>query len=227
MTTAEPSADRVRRFEEDILVYFGELYRVALRLTGRPADAEDLVQDTCLRAFRALDQLRHAGAAKVWLFTILRSVFLRQAEREPTARARVSLDDIDLSVLATSEALHEVDEGGPGSRPILQHETREAILRLPLAYREPVMLAHIGGFSYREMAHILGVPMGTVMSRLFRGRRILRSYYGAKQGARHGAESRRAPLAAPATPRRPTACDASPDANAEEADSCLIPRTVA
>jgi len=178
MAGGEEQSDRVQRFERDILVYFNEIYRVALRLTGRPADAEDLVQETCLRAFRSLDQLRNPAAAKVWLFTILRSVFLRQTEREPAERARVSLDDVDVSVLLAEETLHDAEDRAQASRPILQHETREAILRLPPAYREVVVLAHIGGFSYREMTRILDTPMGTVMSRLYRGRRLLRTYLG-------------------------------------------------
>ena len=178
MAGPEERNDRVQRFEKDILVYCAELYRVALRLTGRPADAEDLVQETCLRAFRSLDQLRHPAAARVWLFTILRSVFLRQTEREPAERARVSLDDIDGSLLNASEALHDAYEGVLASRHILRQEIRQAILRLPPPYREAIVLAHIGGFSYREMARILDLPMGTVMSRLFRGRRLLRTYLG-------------------------------------------------
>ena len=79
----EAGNDEVRRFEKHILVYLDDLYRAALRLTGHAADAEDLVQETCLRAFMVLDQLRHLSAAKVWVFSILRSTFLRQVERGP------------------------------------------------------------------------------------------------------------------------------------------------
>ena len=171
-------SDKVRRFEEHILVYLDDLYRVALRLTGQATDAEDLVQETCLRAFKALDQLKHLPAAKVWVFSILRSVFLRQAERRPSRRALISLEDIDASLLTRSEALRDAYEGFLPMRQTLLQETREAILKLPLPYREAVLLAHIGGFSYREMAQILSVPIGTVMSRLFRGRRMLRAYLG-------------------------------------------------
>lgn len=171
-------SDRVRRFEKHILVYLSDLYRVALRLTGQAPDAEDLVQETCLRAFNALDQLKHPAAAKVWVFSILRSVFLRQAERRPSRRALISLEDIDASLLTPSEALHDAYEGFLPMRQTLLQETRDAILKLPLPYREAVLLAHIGGFSYGEIAQILSVPTGTVMSRLYRGRRLLRAYLG-------------------------------------------------
>lgn len=168
-------SERVRRFEEQVLVYLDELYRAASRLTGRVSDAEDLVQETCLRAFRSLDQLRHPAAAKVWVFSILRSVFLRQAERSPSPRVLVSLDDIDASVLSPGEVLQDSWENPLPAEHALRNEVRAAILKLPLPYREAIILAHIGGFSYREMARILGLPIGTVMSRLFRGRRMLRT----------------------------------------------------
>lgn len=171
-------SDRVQRFEKHVLVYLNDLYRAALRLTGQAMDAEDLVQETCLRAFKALDQLKHLSAAKVWLFSILRSTFLRQIERVPARSALVSLEDIEGSLLTPSEALRDAYEGFLPMRQTLLQETRHAILKLPLPYREAVILAHIGGFSYREMAQILAVPVGTVMSRLFRGRRMLRAYLG-------------------------------------------------
>jgi RNA polymerase sigma-70 factor (ECF subfamily) len=178
MITAErdEAADQTRRFEQDILIYAAEIYRVALRLTRRPADAEDLVQETCLRAFRSLSQLRHPGAAKVWLFTILRSVFLRQIERGPAEHKRASLDDVECWRQASRQAWREAG-GEPGAwSHMLRHDTREAVRKLPHPYQEAVVLAHVGGFTYQEMARILGVPIGTVMSRLFRGRQLLRAF---------------------------------------------------
>lgn len=166
---------KLQRFETQILVHLNELYRTALRLTGRSSDAQDLVQETCLRAFELLDQLRHVGAAKVWLFSILRSVFLRQAERAASRPALVSLDDIDAALLTANEALQDWYENFLPIRRTLRAEVREAVLKLPPPYREAVVLAHIGGFSYREMAEMLSLPIGTVMSRLFRGRRMLRA----------------------------------------------------
>ncbi len=184
----EAEGDKVQRFEKHILVYLNELYRTALRLTGHETDAEDLVQETCVRAFKALDQLRHLAAAKVWVFSILRSVFLRQIERTPARGSLVSLEDIDASLLTPGEALHDAYESFLPMRQTLLQEARQAILKLPVPYREAVILAHIGGFSYREMAEILAVPTGTVMSRLFRGRRMLRAYLGEHQSSVESAQ---------------------------------------
>lgn len=167
---------RLQRFEEQILPHLNDLYRAALRLTGKVPEAEDLVQETCLRAFQSLDQLKHSEAAKVWLFSILRSVFLREKERRPAQTVPLSLEDLDASLLTPGEALSDLYENYSLGRETLRQEIREAILKLPLPFREAIILAHIGGFSYREMARILEVPMGTVMSRLFRARRMLRTY---------------------------------------------------
>jgi len=168
----EASRDRVQRFEADVLSHLGDLYRTALRLTGNAAEAEDLTQDTCLRAFERLDQLRSPAAARVWVFTILRSIFLRRVERQ-TRSFEVEL--IDSPLLEASEVLQDTYEA---LRPIQEtplSEVREALGRLPLAFREPLVLAHVGGFSYKEISEILAIPLGTVMSRLFRARRLLRS----------------------------------------------------
>ena len=173
MSSREPGTpDRIRRFEADVLVHLDDLYRAALRLTGNAAEAQDLTQDTCLRAFERLDQLRSPAAARVWVFTILRSIFLRRIERQSRT---VDVQIIDSPLLETSEVLQDTYEA---LRPIQETplgEVREALGRLPLPFREPLVLAHVGGFSYKEISEILAIPLGTVMSRLFRARRLLRS----------------------------------------------------
>jgi len=154
-----------------VLVHLDDLYRVALRLTGNAAEAEDLTQDTCLRAFERLDQLRSPAAGRVWAFTILRSIFLRRIERQTRA---AGADVIESPLLEAGAVLQDTYEA---LRPIQQtplSEVREALDRLPLPYREPLVLAHVGGFSYKEIAEILAIPLRTVMSRLFRARRLLR-----------------------------------------------------
>jgi RNA polymerase sigma-70 factor (ECF subfamily) len=165
------AAAKIRRFEEQILPHLPDLYRAARRLVGRVDAAEDLVQDTCLRAFGALDQLRHPEAARAWVFSILRSVFLRNAARwdpvRPTGREPDASPGPELGPQAT-----------PKDSPLqgaLIEEARLATQRLPVAFREVVVLVHIGGFSYLEVAGILGVPVGTVMSRLWWARRLLRA----------------------------------------------------
>jgi RNA polymerase sigma-70 factor, ECF subfamily len=164
------NAPELRRFEDQVLVHLDVLYRTALRLTGTAADAEDLVQETCLRAFQAFDQLRYPHAARAWVFSILRSIFLRQADRR-SRQARLSLKDLDEAVLGQAPT---EERASPMGQALLE-EVRTATLRLPAPYREALVLAHIGGFSYREMAQILEVPLGTVMSRLFRARRMVRA----------------------------------------------------
>ncbi len=171
----EAEAKKLRRFEEQILPYLDALYRAAWRLTGKGPEAEDLVQETCLRAFQALDQLRHEGAAKAWVFSILRSVFLRQARRNPTPPALMSLEDLEASFLMPGQVLRDLYENYSPRPELLSREIRQALLALPLPYREAIILAHVAGFSYREMARILEIPIGTVMSRLFRARRMLRT----------------------------------------------------
>lgn len=175
--SVEPQGEaaRLRRFEQEVLPYLDDLYRAALRLGARATEAEDLVQETCLRAFRSLDQLRHPGAAKAWVFSILRSIYLRQAERAPPRGALLSVEDVEASLLVPGEAVRDLYEIFSPWREALRQEVRQAVLKLPLVYREALVLAHIAGFSYKELARILEVPMGTVMSRLFRARRMLRA----------------------------------------------------
>ncbi len=170
------ASDKAEQFEKYILVHLDDLYRAAVRLTAQVSDAEDLVQETCLRGFKSLHQLRHPAAAKVWMFSILRSVYLRQEERRPSRTALVSLDDIAASFLTPSEMPQDVHRRFVTPEQLRRQEIREAVLKLPLVYREAIVLAHVAGFSYREMAQILGLPVGTVMSRLFRGRRMLRTF---------------------------------------------------
>ncbi len=152
---------------------------------GKPSDAEDLVQETCLRAFQALDQLRQTAASKAWVFAILRSVFLRQAERRTVQPIPVSPEALEVFSRA-ADLLGALQERASPLQESLLQDIRQATLGLPLPYREVIVLAHIGGFSYREMAHILEVPLGTVMSRLFRARRLLRiALAGAVEQRRH------------------------------------------
>src|SRR5262245_22549470 len=176
------AAAKVRRFEDHILPHLPDLYRAARRLVGRVDAAEDLVQDTCLRAFGALDHLRHPEAAKAWLFSILRSVFLRDAARWDPVRPTSAKPD--------AQAAGGGGGRGPAADSPLQgaliEEARLATLRLPIAFREVVVLVHVGGFSYLEVAGILGVPVGTVMSRLSRARRLLRAALGAGDPDRAG-----------------------------------------
>jgi RNA polymerase sigma-70 factor (ECF subfamily) len=159
-------------FEREALACLDSLYSTALRLTRNPADAEDLVQDTYLKAFRAADQFQPGTNLKAWLFTILHNTFLnrrRRAGREPIA---IGPDEIDRASAALPSA------GGATPEELLLRDTLDADLQLaldalPEAFRQAVWLRDVEEFSYAEIASMLGVPIGTVMSRISRGRRLL------------------------------------------------------
>lgn len=163
------------RFKAYALPNLDLLYRAAARLVEQKTDAEDLVQETCLRAFTAIDRLRDVNSSKTWLFKILRSVYLRRWVEDPY-RARVTgVEDLETTLADFREAHHEPYETDPQYIHLVRVEIRKAISALSLPYREAVVLADVAGFTYREMAEILEVPLGTVMSRLYRGRRMLRA----------------------------------------------------
>jgi RNA polymerase sigma-70 factor, ECF subfamily len=173
---APGAASRARvAFEAEALASIDSLYRTALRLTRVPADADDLVQDTYLKAFRAADSFEPGTNLRAWLFTILHN----------TARNRAR-DRARSSVVVDSEAVDQAaDRPVAGTAaPVLNPETlllREALTpelqaaidALPDAFREAVWLRDVEEFSYAEIAQMLGVPVGTVMSRISRGRRLL------------------------------------------------------
>ena len=175
---SDPNSKR-RVFEREALVHLDRLYAFALRLTGgNEATAEDLVQDAILRAYRAWHQYKAGTNCRAWLLTILRNSYLNQQRRE--GRLPVSIPGTAGPVDPERDFFsHIIDE------PLMR-----AIDALPLPYREAVVLSDIEGLGYREVAEILAVPVGTVKSRIFRGRRSLRSRlrdYAAEFGYRRTA----------------------------------------
>jgi RNA polymerase sigma-70 factor, ECF subfamily len=159
-------------FEAEALASLDSLYRTALRLTRAPADAEDLVQETYLKAFRAADTFAAGTNLRAWLFTILHNT-ARNRFRD-RAREAVSVDS-DLV-----ERAAELPGGRPGETPeslllreTLAPELQAAIDALPDAFRQAVWLRDVEEFSYAEIAEMLSIPIGTVMSRISRGRRLL------------------------------------------------------
>lgn len=163
------------RFKAYALPNLDLLYRAAARLVEQKTDAEDLVQETCLRAFAAIDRLRDVNSCKTWLFKILRSVYLRRWVEDPYRARVMGVEDLETTLADFRESLHEPYEADPQYIHLVRVEIRKAISALSLPYREAVVLADVAGFTYREMAEILEVPLGTVMSRLYRGRRMLRA----------------------------------------------------
>lgn len=182
---ATTPSDTVRSssFEEEALECLDNLYRAALRLTRSPADAEDLVQDTYLKAFRSAGQFEAGTNLRAWLFTILHNT-ARNRFRDRT-RAWVTVDtDMVEGASGTTDAIRQSET--PESillRDILGRELQDAVDALPEAFRQAVWLRDVEEFTYAEIAAMLGVPVGTVMSRISRGRRMLFNRLRASEAA--------------------------------------------
>jgi len=166
-----PADEKRASFEREALVHLDAMYRVALRLTGNPADAEDLVQDTTLRAYRSWDRFTLGTNAKGWLLTILRNLFINEYRRRRRHPETVDLDTIE--PFAVFEKVQEDDPQGAFFDHIVDEEVLRAVDALPEVFREAVTLSDVEGLSYEEIAKVLDVPVGTVKSRLYRGRRML------------------------------------------------------
>jgi RNA polymerase sigma-70 factor (ECF subfamily) len=189
----EPAGNlRAATFEADALASLDSLYRTALRLTRVPADAEDLVQETYLKAFRAVDRFEPGTNLKAWLFTILHNT-ARNRVRD-RARENVSFDSeiVDRAADRPSSigAARLVDT--PETRLLrdtLDPDLKAAIEAMPDAFRQAVWLRDVEEFSYREIAEMLAIPVGTVMSRISRGRRMLFERLSVRRPVAIGAQS--------------------------------------
>lgn len=180
METSQHSPDVRERLEAEALTHIDALYRTALRMTRNQSDAEDLVQEAYLRAFRALDQYRDGTNLRAWLFRIMTNAYINDYRKRSRRPMNSSLDDIEEFYLYD----HLIDSGvQPASeRPediVLNRITADDVLKsldmLSDDFRHVVLLADVEGFTYREIADILDIPVGTVMSRLYRARRKLQS----------------------------------------------------
>lgn len=163
---------RPRRFDAEALESIDSLYRTALRLTRIPADAEDLVQETYLKAFRAAESFEPGTNLRAWLFTILHNTARNRARDR--AREAVSVDSETVERAADAPAAGTAET--PETillRDALTPELRAAIDDLPDAFRQAVWLRDVEEFSYAEISEMLDIPVGTVMSRISRGRRML------------------------------------------------------
>jgi RNA polymerase sigma-70 factor (ECF subfamily) len=169
--SSAPVDERKAGFEREALVHLDALYRVALRLAGNAADADDLVQETMLKAYRAWDQYQPGTNAKGWLLTILRHTFINEYRRRARHPESVDIDAIE--PFAVFEDVQEDDPQGRFFDQIVDDEVLRAIDALPEQFREAIVLSDVEGLSYEEIARIIGVPLGTVKSRLFRARRVL------------------------------------------------------
>ena len=173
----ETDADRAARFERDALVYLDQLYGAALRMTRNPSDAEDLVQDTYAKAFASFHQFTPGTNLKAWLYRILTNSFIntyRKKQRQPQTSGGDQIEDWQLARAEqlSSDGLRSAEMDALDRMP--DSAVTDAMNALSPDFRLAVYLADVEGFSYKEIADIMGTPIGTVMSRLNRGRNQLR-----------------------------------------------------
>jgi RNA polymerase sigma-70 factor (ECF subfamily) len=173
---SESPRERKERFERDALIFTSALYGAALRYTKNPQDAEDLVQDTYAKAFNSFHQFEPGTNLKAWLYRILTTTFINTYRKD---QRRPQISDGEVEDWQIFEAAsHTSDQGKSAEDVVLENlpdgDVKEALASIPEDFRMVVYYADVEGYSYKEIAEIIGAPTGTVMSRLHRGRKLLR-----------------------------------------------------
>ena len=172
----QPTEPKMWDFTTGRLPYREQLYKSALRMTRSVEDAEDLIQETYLKAYKYYARFTEGTNFKAWLFKIMKNTFINSYRKKKLQPPKVDFDEIQEGLEDTLVERSNASLVDPESWMMsveMDHEVREALLSLPHDYKMVVLFADLQGFAYKEIAEILAVPVGTVMSRLYRGRRML------------------------------------------------------
>jgi RNA polymerase sigma-70 factor (ECF subfamily) len=177
-------------FERDAMQYTRQLYSAAMRMTRNPSDAEDLVQETFLKAYRAYHTFQEGTNLKAWLYRILTNTYINKYRKESRRPSEVDLGSVEDLYLYRRLGSEESAEAARTTEDrvlegLVESDIKKAVEDLPENFRIPVLLADLEGFSYKEIAEILDIPIGTVMSRLHRGRKAMQKSlweYAMKRG---------------------------------------------
>ncbi|AJI78315.1 sigma-70 family RNA polymerase sigma factor [Corynebacterium singulare] len=176
--TAEEQREQQRLFEEQALPLLDQLYGGAMRLTRNPQDAEDLIQETYLKAYKNFSSFKQGTNLKAWLYRIMTNTYInsyRKAQRRPTESSADELSDFQLYTTSGHDSTGLESAEVAALKQMPDSQISEAMNDLPEDYRMVVYYADVEGLAYKEIAEVMGTPLGTVMSRLHRGRKLLRA----------------------------------------------------
>ncbi|KDA06656.1 RNA polymerase sigma factor RpoE [Microbacterium sp. CH12i] len=188
MAPADTVGDARREFEEQAIPFMDQLYAAAMRMTRNPADAADLVQETFVKAFGSWASFTQGTNLKAWLYRILTNTYIniyRKKQREPFQGTLDELEDWQMGGAESTTATHSRSAEAEAIDRMPASAVKDALQEVPEDFRLAVYLADVEGFAYQEIADIMKTPIGTVMSRLHRGRRMLRELladYAAERG---------------------------------------------
>ncbi|CAN5115681.1 RNA polymerase sigma factor SigR [soil metagenome] len=177
-SAADIAAEKSALFEEQALPFMDQLYAAAMRMTRNPADAADLVQETCVKAFQAFAQFQQGTNLKAWLYRIQTNTFINNYRKNQRNPYQGTIDDLEDWQLGNAESVTQSTSTRSAEAEAIDHlpdsAVKDALQSIPEDFRLAVYFADVEGFSYQEIADIMKTPVGTVMSRLHRGRRMLR-----------------------------------------------------